>query len=244
MSKLISLCLIALLAQLSLTQIAANPCKDNDAMCVQCVAEKGANICKMCFFQLSDGKACYEKPIANCMIQAKNSDQCEQCNPGYVQTEDFKSCKKFDFPNCAIAGATKKTRSDPFVAGCLTCRPGYYNSRAKNSTDGCIEGPPEDKKIAHCQLYELNMESQFRCKACEKGYSLYRDSCTPECSPGCASCYDDKKCRGCSMFYGYFEEEPGKCVYKGLPDGVNFFGAFTLSSLSFVILASIAALFY
>lgn len=230
MSKLISLCFIALLVQTSLTQPdtsqTTNFCRDNDARCIMCrpQGEGDANKCLSCLFHQTAGfKSCGEKnTIDHCMIQYQGLDSCNQCSFGYAQSQDKKSCQKITIRHCLVATTIGQNKENRAV--CVTCQPGYYSDIKTNS---CRKGPPNNQKIANCKLYQKSLDGSFNCVMCEKDYSIGMSSksglvCTKKCGTGCANCMGNR-CSACNYFYGYFEQEPGKCVYMGLPDGIDPF---------------------
>lgn len=216
MSKLLLVYLLALLAHLNLSQIPGNPCKDNDVRCLDCQAQKERpNECKACAFQKTiDRKSCGGKiSIDNCISQKENSDICEVCSFGYQQSGDRKSCQKTSIKDCIYYFRSIDTGM------CVACKGG----KVSNFTH-CVEGPPEEKKIPNCQFYVLHSSGTYECALCTKDYSVVKatNECTKDCGTGCASCWN-KQCTECNMVLGYYMEEPGKCVYKGFPTGIDPF---------------------
>lgn len=220
--RTLALCLVVLLAQASLAQV-TNNCDGNDIRCLKCYAAPGnsAYLCKRCaYLQTLNAEKCGEQlQIDNCMSQTQK-DKCDICNYGYAPDPDHNSCQKLKIDNCIIG----KIEDRKIVCG--YCNKGY----ASKLDDGTCVKVEQPQSIDKCLIYQIPKGSEKpQCIQCVKEYSLTASlSCGKKCGEGCAVCdKNNLSCMKCSDVFGYYETSPGKCGFKGLPNGIDPFNTST-----------------
>lgn len=221
-SRILAVCLVVLLAKakISVAQI-TNHCDGQNIRCLDCQKSTSGDLydCKQCaYLQTLYSKKCSKNiDIEHCQSMLK--EKCDICEYGYVQTDDFLTCNRMKDKNCIVG-----IKEDPGVIKCRYCKPGFA---AKNDDGSCVQ-VEDSKKKPHCLSYQ-NYKGLISCIQCEKGYSLSDNLiCIQTCGEGCAICTSDRKsCRECANVFGYFQTSPGKCSFKGLPNGIDPFNLST-----------------
>ena len=191
-------------------------CGDNQIEnCKQCGEEEESDTCKICqdhYFPLLENLICgaCNDPIysqTGCKTECVSIlNHCEDCKEGYDNSNGLciePDCKKH-INNCKKCHFEGEGFSNP---KCNECLEGYF----LDSSNDCSICSYKTINGANCYVCSSDSK-QYDC-SCEKGYTLFENSCK-QCSLNCDLCEykkesDSTKCLKCSQ--NYFLNSQNNC---------------------------------
>ena len=224
--SLITLCLIALVAQTAFAQ-AKNGCNGKKGgLCEKCEFDGENKSCEECFAgvrtETAAGSGLYECVGSDARaagvgalaanLKGANDYSIQRCKKGFTfnfVATSSNTCTTLpdNYEGCLYSKTSAATSNS-----CQFCSPDYYLMKASVGADMCVKFAKGDKKIKYCAYHEKD-GALMSCAVCERGFIEAEGGCKKDIEKsqclngGYRKVGGKAACDRCAHLRGWYEDD-------------------------------------